>query len=97
MVGAGHRGLTVPIGSDGRRTAEVAARAEELRALIAHNNVLYHTLDSPEIPDAEYDLLVRELREIEEAHPRSPRPTRRPMPSGPRRRGSSKRSAIVSP
>jgi DNA ligase (NAD+) len=49
--------------------AEVAARAEELRALIAHNNVLYHTLDSPEIPDAEYDLMVRELREIEEAHP----------------------------
>jgi DNA ligase (NAD+) len=49
--------------------AEVAARAEELRALIAHNNVLYHTLDSPEIPDSEYDLLVRELREIEEQHP----------------------------
>jgi len=48
---------------------DTAARAEELRALIAHNNVLYHTLDSPEIPDAEYDLLVRELREIEEAHP----------------------------
>ena len=31
--------------------------------------MLYHTLDSPEIPDAEYDLLVRELREIEEAYP----------------------------
>ncbi len=59
----------MPIGPEGGVPPEVAARAEELRALIAHNNVLYHTLDSPEIPDAEYDLLVRELRQIEEAHP----------------------------
>ncbi len=46
-----------------------AARVEELRALIRHHNELYHTLDSPEIPDAEYDLLVRELRQLEEEHP----------------------------
>ena len=38
--------------------AAAARRAEELRAQILHNNELYHALDSPEIPDAEYDLLV---------------------------------------
>ena len=48
---------------------DVAARVEELRALIRHHNELYHTLDSPEIPDSEYDLLVRELRRLEEEHP----------------------------
>ena len=59
----------MPVGPEGGVPPEAAARAEVLRALIAHNNVLYHTLDSPEIPDAEYDLLVRELRQIEEAYP----------------------------
>ena len=49
--------------------SKIAARVEELRALIAHNNELYHTLDSPEIPDSEFDLLVRELRQLEEEHP----------------------------
>jgi len=45
------------------------ARAAELRALIAHHNERYHTLDDPEITDAEYDALVRELRELEAEHP----------------------------
>jgi DNA ligase (NAD+) len=45
------------------------ARAEELRAQIAHHNRLYHEQDAPEIPDAEYDALVVELRAIEEQHP----------------------------
>ena len=45
------------------------ARAEELRALIAHHDVRYHQLDDPEIADAEYDALVRELAAIEETHP----------------------------
>ena len=46
-----------------------AERAEELRALIRHHNTLYHTLDAPEIPDAEYDLLVLELRRLESEYP----------------------------
>ncbi|HEX2039992.1 MAG TPA: NAD-dependent DNA ligase LigA [Acidimicrobiales bacterium] len=46
-----------------------AARADELRRLIEHHNVLYHQRDEPEISDAEYDELVRELRLIEETHP----------------------------
>jgi DNA ligase (NAD+) len=48
---------------------EVAARAAELRDLIEHHNERYHGLDAPEIPDSEYDLLVRELKEIERAYP----------------------------
>lgn len=48
---------------------EVEARAAELRDLIAYHNERYHTLDAPEIPDAEYDALVRELVGLEERHP----------------------------
>ncbi|MEO6121708.1 MAG: NAD-dependent DNA ligase LigA [Acidimicrobiales bacterium] len=44
-------------------------RADELRARLAHHNVRYHELDDPEIADAEYDALVRELAAIEETHP----------------------------
>ncbi len=49
--------------------AKAADRAAELRAQIAHNNELYHMLDAPEIPDAEYDLLVVELRKLEADYP----------------------------
>ena len=45
------------------------ARTEALRAQIAHHNERYHVLDSPEVTDAEYDELVRELRAIEAEHP----------------------------
>ena len=48
---------------------EAAARAAELRELIAYHNERYNVLDAPEIPDAEYDLLVRELRDLEAADP----------------------------
>ncbi len=46
-----------------------ARRALDLRGQIEHHNVRYHQLDEPEITDAEYDALVRELALIEEAHP----------------------------
>ncbi|HEV3282511.1 MAG TPA: NAD-dependent DNA ligase LigA [Acidimicrobiales bacterium] len=45
------------------------ARSEELRALIVYHNDRYHRLDDPEIADAEYDDLVRELRTLEAAQP----------------------------
>lgn len=44
-------------------------RLGTLRALIAHHDRRYHELDAPEIPDADYDALVRELRSLEAAHP----------------------------
>ena len=44
-------------------------RAAELRALIARHNERYYTLDDPEMSDAEYDELVRELRTLEADHP----------------------------
>jgi len=45
------------------------ARAQTLRREIEHHNYRYHVLDDPEITDAEYDGLVRELIALEEAHP----------------------------
>jgi DNA ligase (NAD+) len=49
--------------------SEVKARIERLKAEINHHNYRYYVLDSPEISDAEYDLLLRELKDLEEAHP----------------------------
>jgi DNA ligase (NAD+) len=46
-----------------------AARAAELRTQLHHHAHRYYTLDDPEIPDAEYDRLFRELQAIETAHP----------------------------
>ncbi|MCU0761925.1 MAG: NAD-dependent DNA ligase LigA [Hydrogenophaga sp.] len=44
-------------------------RAAELRALLHHHAHRYYTLDDPEIPDAEYDRLFRELQTLEAQHP----------------------------
>lgn len=46
-----------------------ARRAAELRRQIDHHNYLYYVLDAPEIPDAEYDRLLRELQQLEADHP----------------------------
>jgi len=46
-----------------------ADRAAELRRLIDRANIAYYVHDAPEISDAEYDRLFRELRTLEEAHP----------------------------
>lgn len=45
------------------------ARAGQLRRIIDHHNYRYHVLDDPEVPDAEYDRLLRELKALEAAHP----------------------------
>ena len=47
----------------------LAARADELRAQIEEANYRYYALDDPQITDAEFDALLRELVEIERAHP----------------------------
>jgi DNA ligase (NAD+) len=46
-----------------------AARAVELRELLDRYNYRYHALDDPEVPDAEYDRLMLELRALETQYP----------------------------
>jgi DNA ligase (NAD+) len=46
-----------------------AARAAELRRLIDRANYAYYVLDRPEMSDAEYDRLFRELQELEATYP----------------------------
>jgi len=47
-----------------------AKRAAELREELEQHNHNYHVLDQPAISDHEYDMLFRELKDLEEAHPR---------------------------
>ena len=58
----------------------IRKRAEKLREEIAYHNYRYYILDQPEISDAEYDRLMKELEKLEEQYPelRSPNsPTQR--------------------
>ena len=48
---------------------EAAQRVEALRREIERNTYLYYALDAPEISDAAYDSLMRELRGLEADHP----------------------------
>jgi DNA ligase (NAD+) len=48
---------------------EARQRVEDLRAQIRYHDYRYYVLDSPEISDAEYDKLMRELRELEAQFP----------------------------
>jgi DNA ligase (NAD+) len=48
---------------------EAHKRAAELRRLIEQHNYGYYVLDDPEVPDAEYDRLMRELESIESGFP----------------------------
>ncbi len=52
---------------DPQRTA--AERYAELCRIVRHNNELYYAKAQPEISDAEYDKLYREIEELEAAHP----------------------------
>ena len=49
--------------------ADPAVRATELRVAIEQANYRYHVLDDPQLPDAEYDRLMRELEALEAEHP----------------------------
>lgn len=48
---------------------EAKERTDKLRELINYHNHRYYVLDSPEISDAEYDELMRELKHLEEKYP----------------------------
>jgi DNA ligase (NAD+) len=49
--------------------SEVRARVDELRRLVRHHEYRYYVLDSPEVSDAEYDALYRELLGLEGTYP----------------------------
>ena len=48
---------------------DVAKRIADLRRQIERHDYRYYVLDDPEVPDATYDALMRELGELEVAHP----------------------------
>ena len=48
---------------------EVGDRLGQLRKEIAYHNYRYYALDDPVVGDAEYDQLMRALRELEEKYP----------------------------
>ncbi len=48
---------------------DIKGRINQLRTQINHHNYRYFVLDSPEISDAEYDELMRELKQLEEKYP----------------------------
>jgi DNA ligase (NAD+) len=50
-------------------TSKLKTELDELRRAIDAHNYAYHVLDSPTVPDVEYDRLMRRLQEIEGAHP----------------------------
>src|SRR6267378_1310344 len=49
--------------------ANAQMRVEHLRDQLRYHEHLYYVLDAPEIPDAEYDRLMQELKGLETAHP----------------------------
>ena len=70
-----------------------AREIEKLRGELRRHERLYYVLDQPEITDAEYDALMRQLRDLEARHPElaaPDSPTERVGAS--RGRGSSKSS-----
>lgn len=48
---------------------QIQQQLNQLRQTLHYHGVKYYVEDNPEIPDAEYDRLMRELLELEEAHP----------------------------
>jgi len=48
---------------------DISIELEQLRSEINHHNYRYHSIDEPEISDAEYDRLMQRLKNIEAEHP----------------------------
>ncbi|MBI3186920.1 MAG: NAD-dependent DNA ligase LigA, partial [Gammaproteobacteria bacterium] len=47
----------------------ITTRIQSLRQQLNHHSYQYYVLDEPEVPDAEYDRLYRELQQLEHQHP----------------------------
>ncbi|MGI8534249.1 MAG: NAD-dependent DNA ligase LigA, partial [Candidatus Limnocylindrales bacterium] len=61
--------MTEELAQEARADDSAATRVDELRTRIIRANRLYYEEDAPEVTDAEYDRLFRELQELEEQHP----------------------------
>src|ERR1043166_7129377 len=48
---------------------DIEKQAESLREELRRHEHLYYVMDAPEISDAEYDVLLRKLKALEDAHP----------------------------
>ena len=51
------------------RLDQARERVAQLREQVSYHNYRYYVLDSPEVSDAEYDVLMRELKQLEERYP----------------------------
>jgi DNA ligase (NAD+) len=51
------------------QSKDVEKKIESLREKIRHHEYLYHVVDNPEISDAEFDKLMRQLKDLEAEHP----------------------------
>lgn len=71
--------------------ADVSARLDELREQINRHNYLYYVESRPEISDAEYDRLWRELVALEQAHPELV------TPDSPTQRPGGRRAEVFAP
>ena len=60
--------MAEPAGADAGTTVDSAARVRELQALLNHHAALYYA-GKPEIPDADFDDLLNELKVLETRHP----------------------------
>ncbi len=75
--------MDLGFGQAGQKATDTSAEKGRIDVLVDelnHHNHLYHVLDSPEITDREYDLLFRELENLEQKHPefrRADSPTQR--------------------
>lgn len=49
--------------------ADISSQLELLRSQLHYHNYRYHSLDAPEISDAEYDRLIQQLKNLEAEHP----------------------------
>ncbi|SUT96421.1 NAD-dependent DNA ligase LigA [[Actinobacillus] rossii] len=49
--------------------SELSDQINQLRETLRHHEYLYHVLDTPEIPDSEYDRLFHQLKALEQQHP----------------------------
>ena len=89
MVGAGTPNAAAAVDS--------AARVRELQALLNHHSALYYA-GKPEIPDADFDDLLNELKALETQHPELVHPDSPTQRVGaPRMTPCSRRCATSSP